>query len=361
MFSLIGEQTAPNLFLHLHFEPDIHCLLYSEKTERQSYDLAEALRMWAEQTRKDIPEIPRILLDHENDYRYVRDVVTENISKLACDSKVILNLTSGTKPMNIGMWEAKKTIPRTTVVYLDGTQVRYMDATSKTEPLIQEPSIRVFVRGYGYTIKETTPLDSSDLHLLVKISEVVASSLDIRYHLADGIIPEKLLSEELVYDLIRACFVSKCDTGLSLCKEYVFKNKGLETLRNFWGGEWLSLFVWKIVREILVDKEIFVGTKLINVSGKKGENEVDVMFFKDWKLYCVECKVSKQIGKNEPFYKIKQVTKDLGGIFAVPVLITTKKSVKAYRDETVKHAVLYEDVVRFTKEVKKIVSGGDQK
>lgn len=362
MFSLIGEQTAPNLFLHLHFEPDIHCLLYSKKTGRQKENLTKAVGMWAEEMRKNKPDIQGVLLEHENNWGYVRDVVTKNMRKLACDSKVILNLTSGTKPMNIGMWEAKKTIPRTTVVYLDGTQVRYMDATSKTEPLRQEPSIRVFVRGYGYEVKETTP-DSSELRLLVRTSEVLATEprvrkwlYDIKKPNTDRVITQRLLPEDLVQDLIKAGFVLEKDGGISICREDVFREKGLKTLENFWTGDWLSLFLWKLIKEKLGNREVLVGTKLVDVSGKQGTNEVDVMFFKDWKLYCVECKVSKQIGKNEPFYKIKQVTKDLGGIFAVPVLVTIRMVQKAYYDDTVKHVVLKEDVTSFMKEIEKILN-----
>jgi len=359
MFSLVGEQTAPNLFLHLHFEPEVHYLIHSKKTEKHAESLAHALVIWAADNRKKKPEIPRVLLEDENNLIYVQNVMQKEIRSIDIDSEVILNITSGTKPMNLGVWETRQMHPRADVVYLDRDLVRHIETKGgKTESLSCEPSIRVFLRAYGYEIVNTTPLRSPFLSLLARTAEKIGMRPDLRARIAQGqAFPKAFFPEELVQKLVRAGFLLDKGNTLEYCEESQFHEKGLRAIENFWSGDWLSLLVWKIVKSALPDKEILVGTKVADVDGKKGTNEIDVLFFKDWTLWCVECKTGKQ-QKNEPYYKIKQVTRDLGGIFAVPVLATTGRVEKAYQDETVRHVVLGKDVYRFGEEITRIVRGG---
>jgi len=358
MFSLVGEQTAPNLFLHLHFEPEVHYLIHSKKTEKHAENLAYAFDMWASDNRKNMPKIPRVLLEDENNWIYVQNAIQEKISRIDKDSEVILNITSGTKPMNLGVWETRQMHPRADVVYLDRDLVRHIKTKGgKTESLRCEPSIGVFLRAYGYKIISTTLLRSPLLRLLARTAEEIGMRPDLRAHILQGkAFPKALLSEELAQKLVQAGFLLDKGNTLEYCKESQFSEKGLRAIEKFWGGDWLSLFVWKIVKSALPDKEILVGTKVADVDGKRGTNEIDVLFFKDWALWCVECKTGKQ-QKNEPYYKIKQVTRDLGGIFAKPVMTTTKMIGKAFHDEAMRLAVLKGNGSHFTDEIIKILKG----
>jgi len=355
MVSLIGEQTAPNLFLHLHFEPDIHYLLHSKKTDKHSKDLATSIGLWADETRKRMPEIPRVLIEKENEWTCVRDKVRAKLKEVGKDSEVILNVTSGTKPMTIGAWEARKSCSSPAdVVYLDGGTIRHLDEKSSTEALKQEPSIRVFLMAYGYEIETTAPLDSPDLNLLARAAETAVERPELRKNLMkSGSLPKALFPEELWRELVKAGFLSENGDDLVCCKEDIFNKKSLEAIEKFWTGDWLSLCAWKIIKDKWPDREVLVGTKLKDVSGKQGYNEVDVLLFKDWKLWCVECKTSKPRNKEEAgkkskpkgdsYYKIKEITRRIGGIFAKPVLVTTKKMERAASDESMGCVVLPEN------------------
>jgi len=355
MFSLIGEQTAPNLFLHLHFKPDIHYLLHSEKTEKHSKDLAASIGFWAGESRNKMPEIQTVLLQEENTWTYVRDVLRGKLEEVGKDSEIILNVTSGTKPMTIGVWEARarSLFLGADVVYLDGGTVRHLDEKSSAETLKQEPSIRVFLRAYGYEISTTLLLELSYLNLLARAAEKIGTEPELRKELmSGGKLSKAFFRDELGQQLVQAGFLSDHGNDLVCCNEHIFKAKGLEAIEKFWSGDWLSLYTWKVVKEILPNREVLVGTKLRDVSGKQGENEVDVLFFNDWKLWCVECKTFKPQSKektgkknkvkSEPYYKIKEITRKIGGIFAKPVLVTTKTMGKAASDDAVEHVVLGE-------------------
>lgn len=202
------------------------------------------------------------ILAVEDDFHSIKNSLANKCIRNA-DDEYIVNLTGGTKIMALAVYEFFNKFPSTQFVYVPFEKNTICNLKTK-----QSISLN-----YRTTLKE--------------------------YFLLNGLVIEEdvtLQPRELSYRVF------------DVCKSRNFSSKIMSYLRSpecnieganhqYLTGKWFEEYVYYRLRdELRLDKEhIATGVKVFNANKKSpwnNDNEADVVFVKDNKLYIIECKVT---------------------------------------------------------------------
>ncbi|MEA2113991.1 MAG: DUF1887 family CARF protein [Thermodesulfobacteriota bacterium] len=324
LVSLVSEQTIPNiLFIKECNSIDIYLFLSSKIMEgkNKSHDIIQACNDVTDNNCTIITVQEDSLQDIE------RQLTKQSFNH---SDNFIVNLTAGTKIMAIGTYDFFKN-KNSKMIYIPIGKNEYhtLYPTSgekkTTKPIDYRIGVHDYLTGYGITIKNPKKINKtlclkteSDQFFLFYIEcgkNELYSLNDLRKYRDKKKVSIGDLSHKSQEILIK-CPVERFRKAEVLRKAEV----------KYLTGEWFEEYVYYLIKTSfnLNEKDIAIGVQI-----ERGgvQNEIDIMFTRENRLYVIECKTStydenqnKNI-LNETLYKISALKKDFG-LFVKPYLFT---------------------------------------
>ena len=280
--SLVSEQTVPNVELINEFreKANEYWFFYSDKTSDQVGWIKKASALEEAQCK-----------DFKID-AFDPNKISEFLDKIDCSNRdFILNITGGTKVWLMVFYERFKEM-KSEIFYLTGqkcTMYKMFPRNSEIYHRLSKPlTLDQYLLALGFKYKKSSPLKSSDL--ASRIFEIVIKNPENHFF---DVYSE--LHELRNNSRFRSLSFEELSEPLRLFLEQIdFPDleKGLNRDDiKYLSGDWLEEYVYyKLKKELeLSDEFIFTGCVLEKNSVN---NEIDVMFVLDHKLYTVECKTA---------------------------------------------------------------------
>ena len=224
-------------------------------------------------------------------------------------TRIIVNLTGGTKIMTLSVFDFFKDEPNVDIYYVTGSGKCYQKIVAggcEEKTFSQSILLEEYLKAYGFSITKSKPSGIS-----------FETTKKTYKHYLEGLF-EKYKDAVVFINLNRKRVIAGDDfyrvSDFLRAIEYVpqVPNELSKTETKYLSGEWFEEYVGtKIKNDLqLSDKNIFVGTTyyktitpkqdlnsvsdLLGVEDceKKPDNELDVIFVKDNTFYVVECKTS---------------------------------------------------------------------
>lgn len=266
LVSIISEHLIPNYHLFQHLKQDIdgHLLITTAKMEALG------------NTNNFINQI-------EEDIVFVKKIVTEassferTLSKLKAElsttsnNKFIVNLTGGTKMVSLAVFSFFQNLNSEIYYVAIGSNscTQFYPVHKASEKFKHSLSLTEYLGLYGYQITY-----NNTLHKSIKFTENLFNEVKVKNYNA------------LQHFKIRTALVDKkCDNMQDL---------------KYYQGLWFEEYVFQLFKDKLnlADSQIALGVHVLKHKEKGlSDNEFDVMFIKNNRLYVVECKSS--IGKKK--------------------------------------------------------------
>lgn len=101
---------------------------------------------------------------------------------------------------------------------------------------------------------------------------------------------------------------------------FVYKQQFRYDDDKFLKGDWLEFLMLYHLNNLGIDSEL--GIKV--TSNREVENEIDLVFIKDYQLYLISCKSGRKNDPNKDLYEIETLRNVAGGTFGKAFLFTTK-------------------------------------
>lgn len=292
LVSIISEHLIPNfhLYKHLNHLIDGHLLISTQKMIDNKF---------VDNYIKFIGDKPYqiILIDASNLYN-ITNVINDYTSKN--NHEYFVNLTGGTKMISIACYEAFRNhkskmyyveIAKNNCIVLDEHEI-------KTEPFNHEITLKEYLGLYGYDFNSNQKLAKTPAQTKLLFNKIKEKNYNALSH--------------------------------QLIKDVVLNNLKLndENESNYYKGLWFEEYIFNLFK----DKNQLNSTQIaLNVQVRKykaigyNDNEFDVMFIKNNKLYVIECKSS--IGKYQEYdknmeaflYKLRASVKEFG-LQVIPIL-----------------------------------------
>lgn len=313
IFCLVSRQAMANVLPVLMFRPE-NVVLFTTPEEKSCADHLQKLF-----NSKGIKVQRNDGLDAYN-YIEFKEIVKMELSKTK--GEVWLNVTGGTKLMALAAYEAfaEKNKP---IIYCntDRNQLIHLFPKLKTEKLQLEIKTSDYLQSYGYKVIGTkTELASEEYfklfdllqsqNLLIKFSNFLDS---YRSQTGSGrILKTYFDKKEKIFS------IQKTANGVFL---FVDKKKFKYNDEGFLKGKWLEYFVMYLLKKQGINAD--VGVKI--VSENNVENEIDLTFIQDYKLFLISCKTGKNTDPNSDIYEIETLRNLAGGTFGKGFLVTTRE------------------------------------
>lgn len=312
IFCLVSRQAMANVLPVLMFQPK-SVVLFTTPEEKQCADNLEKL------FKSKSIKVKRI--DDLNAYDYInfKTAVKSELEKTEGD--VILNVTGGTKLMALAAYESF-TEKNKKIIYCDteNKQIIHLFPQLSTEPLTLNLSIKDYLISYGYEIIATRTKGLSENHkklfnlliekqLLIKFSEFLD---EFRSKSAEN------SGSTTFNDKRNGVFtIQKTPSDYIL---FISKEKFRYDDDKFLKGDWLEYIMLYHLENLGIDSEL--GVKV--TSSGEVENEIDLIFIKDYQLYLISCKSGRKNDPNKDIYEIETLRNVAGGTFGKAFLFTTK-------------------------------------
>lgn len=312
IFCLVSRQAMANVLPVLMYMPE-KVVLFITPEEKPCADNLERL------FKSKKIKVKRINGLNAYDYIGFKETTKEELNNQS--GEVWLNVTGGTKLMALAAYESfaekdKKIIYCNT----ERKQIIHLFPELNTEPLTLNLSIKDYLISYGYEITSTKTEGLNENHkrlfnllidkqLLTKFSEFLdkfrSESANKRYLKTYNDKKNRIFS------------IQKTPSNFIL---FVGKEKFNYNDDAFLRGEWLEYFMLYYLKNQNVNPE--VGVKIL--SGSNVENEIDIIFIKDYQLHLISCKSGRQSDPNRDIYEIETLRNVAGGTYGKGFLVTTR-------------------------------------
>lgn len=335
---LVSGQPMPNL-IPLRMEelkPEKVILLVSPDMEVQAERVERVAREWGIAVEK-IPIAPY-------DLNSARETCM-NLLVHHEKEEVTLNATGGTKIMAFAAFEVFREMGRP-ILYVD-TQDKRIDILSPEGKRIEFKSVmkvRPYLAAYGQNIiagrakREISPAHCSVFHEILRnlgkleegislLNKNASQYLDMRTFPFISAIRQEDFEKEtfrFVLDLFSHHKIVEVDNGTIVYPT----SESVE----FAAGGWLEEYVYTVVSS-LNPTDVRMRVKVqwdFNRSGAP-DNEYDVVFTMNNRLYLIECKTKRFLGRDiehkedEPIYKLDSLRDAAGGLFGRGMLVSYRK------------------------------------
>lgn len=322
LVSLVSEQTIPNvLYIRECNNVDEYVFISTEKMDKKNVS-------------QHIMEASGTVNNENSETVIVKEDSLQDIEKqlkkqpFNREDKFLVNLTAGTKIMAIGVYDFFKNL-NSEIIYIPIGKSHYYrlypGAKTSGEPIKYRIGVKDYLTGYGISIKNPK-----------KIHQITYSITDTRSFF-DFYINQDNDSLMALNDLRGFRGKKKLmlsDVGkrlrMLLCECPIRKFKETQELRKYemkyLTGDWFEEYVYLLLKEYLSldDDAIALG---VQIERENVNNEIDIMFTRENRLYVIECKTSiydsnqeKNI-LNDTLYKLSALKKDFG-LFVKPYLFT---------------------------------------
>jgi hypothetical protein len=270
-------------------------------------------------------------------------VVTETLKSVYNQhesAEWIINLTGGTKPMSIAVYEFFKD-KNVKLIYVNNPKPNvFLDLMAETSiQCTYRPSAEEFLDGYGFEYAKTVAN-------VQKAEERAKRCFELSCLFAANAKSEDLFTQlnHNERDYLRKGKMGLCPQLYEHLTEPIrhsiettFTQKerscGNKYMGEFLTGGWLEVFFWGLLNHHQDKLELWDCHLGIDIR-KKGttsgtNNEIDVAFMKDHTLSFVECKSGSQNNDKDSdvLYKVETIRKQLGALRVKSYLATTTNNI----------------------------------
>lgn len=331
LICLLSGQPVPNLMSCAALQPDRIILVQTFRMK--GFGVADkfqnALKKMNIQVNTQVVDLPE---GKDNDFPFLKDYFRKHLRKAFPEDSFSLNLTGGTKPMSIALYQTFHTHRDAEFFYFDvDFPCEIIDFCEDRRWPVGQIPLDAFLEGYGYhTSKnkkhievaektalkraETTNLlacycNESDFRIWGKANsnrKWVNEAMDSKNPspLKQGVLSP---SAPEITDALAQCFrLQKTPEGSLLGNLKSHEVKYLD-------GGWLEEFIWLTLHQFeqkyqLAD--LHLG-QVIQKSGSNTSNELDISFMRNNTFHVLECKTGFQEKLPLYLYKLYAVTKEL--------------------------------------------------
>jgi len=321
LVSLVSDQTIPNiLFIREQQNIDRYLFISTKKMEekQKSQHIIQA-------SGGDVAGNSKVLLVREDSLQDIEKCL--NSESFEDSDRFIVNLTAGTKIMAIGVHNFFRNLGGK-IIYIPIGKNHYRILHSENEMSNKNIEFRIGVQEYltSYGIEIRNPkkigkttytenktreffdfylqLDDKNLQLLDDLRKYRGKKMTLSAE-----------NEDLI-DFFNACPVLENDDKKELSKKEI----------KYLTGEWFEEYIYFLLKSHLrlSDSAIAIGVQIVR---ENVDNEIDIMFTYENRLFVIECKTSvfdssqERNILNETLYKISALKKDFG-LFVKPYLFT---------------------------------------
>lgn len=312
MFCLVSRQAMANVIPVLMYKPN-KVLLFATPEEKNTADHLEKLF-----NSKNI-NVNRIDDLDAYDYLKFKDCILNEINKASGD--LWLNVTGGTKLMAFAAFEAftekdKKIIYCNT----DRNQIIHLFPKLSIEKLNLNISIDDYLQSYGYKVVSSRTNEVKKEYF--ELFELIESN-NIKLPFANFL--DDYRSQTGSENPLKT-YVDKKNKIFTIQKTpasiilYVNNTKFKFNDEKFLKGDWLEYFMLYSLEKQNIKPE--VGVKIVSASNV--ENEIDIIFIKDYQLYLISCKSGRKNDPNKDIYEIETLRSIAGGTFGKAFLFTVQ-------------------------------------
>lgn len=288
LVSILSKQTIPNYLFIKEMEGQYDQLLFISTIQANRERIGEAIEKALGQGEWTAPPIPRIVVDANNYCEALHQLKEQGLSE---EDHYLVNITGGTKAMSLAVVDYFSLLPHNTIYYLPINN-RYHNITDD----------RISDFSYSLSLKEYFWLYGID----IKVSNAG--------HRQPG------LARQIYNELKQISFSRRTKRLYNPRQRYSQPED-----RHYYNGTWLEEYVYYYCEKLLGLREdqVASGVALYRDDEVSNDNEVDVAFVYQNRLYIIECKVwlSANTEKNrvklnadahEALYKLAAITKDFG-------------------------------------------------
>jgi len=342
---LVSGQPIPNLIpLRMEeFAPDKVILIVSSDMTIPAVRMARIIRDWG------------IAVEEKSIEPYSLDAARSTFLDILAEIEnedVILNVTGGTKIMAFAAFEVFREMKRP-IIYIDtqGKQVQILSPKAGVIPFKGAIKVKPYLASYGQNIIDDGRKDYSVVHHHRPFMDALVKNID---EYIDGI---RTLNGYLAPHRSTRTFPLDIDVGgnlvdskfgaiLSLCQEnglVGIADNGLLVLPDlatveFLSGGWLEEYVFDTVSS-LSPADLRMGLKVEwdQKGSKQPTNEYDVVFTHENRLYLIECKTKRFMGKDKeesndnPIYKLESLKEAAGGLYGKGMLVSYQRLTDAQK------------------------------
>lgn len=282
LVSILSKHTIPNFLFIKEMKGEYDELLFitTEKSESKEVGMyIEVALGW------DKEPIKRILVD-SNDYNLVISQLQEK--NLPTDVHYMVNITGGTKATSMAVAHYFSSFMHSTLYYIPvGNE--YINISNNTKHIID----------YRLTLEEYFWLYGIDIEIEQSLTGTKGEA-------------QSIYNEMLQVDFSRKA------KRISSPHRYESKE-----MKDYYAGKWFEEYTYDLIKRkySLQDKFIARNIKLFR-KGDTNDNEIDVAFVLDNKLYVIECKVRWHVSPHynnyykdqfeDALYKLAAISKDFG-------------------------------------------------
>lgn len=348
LICLLSGQPIPNLMSCIALQPDRIVLVQTFKMRglkiaKKFRDALKKLNITAETLVVNLPE------EKDNEFPFLLKFFRKYLLETFSGDSLSLNLTGGTKPMSIALYETCRTDPKAEFFYFDvDSPCEIIDfCEGRRWPVGQIP-LDAFLAGYGYQIKNRNYIVYAE-NLATERAEttrVIARNCNSREFQIWGYEKNKRAwIEDAINNLgngttklkkgILMPSVPEITTALAECFHLKKMRDGnlLGDLTShdvkYLDGGWLEEFIWFTLyrfRDKYQLADLHLG-QIIQRTGTTTMNELDVSFMRNNTFYHLECKTGFQEKLPDRLYKIYAVSKQLQAIGTKTFLISNSPNI----------------------------------
>jgi hypothetical protein len=314
--SLISEQTIPNVLFSMHFKPERHLFVTTEKSEesKKSDAIIDLL------LKKGIIHSPKDyekIVVNQDDFLDCYSKLKDHLEKQHGGMEYVVNITGGNKIMAIAVYDTFKEIgEKVTIGYIPlgrniFEQLFPLKTPMKEYEIKERLNIEDYLLSYSFTIKNKKALFKIKKN--AEENEKLSSFITHNYEKVMKLL--ELFSKELrdkrksksYYTLSKNLNKELEEVEKTFLKMAGFKVEGdkieqkLDKCKiNFLTGGWLEDYVFNELKELKKGNVIDDLAMALQIeSGSASKNEIDVCFTKDNTFYYIECKSNTHEEKGE--------------------------------------------------------------
>ncbi|SDN92753.1 protein of unknown function [Desulfonauticus submarinus] len=323
---LVSDQPIPNFMplLLTKFKAEKVALLTSKDKLLKSNILKKNIEKFS------MVEIYKIL---PYNLEQIRKQLSNIVNKYKSKYKIYLNLTGGTKIMTMAGFEICKTFNLNSY-YINTYQKQIIHLTPKYD-IETLPSNLInmtqYFNLYGYEVNKKSPSKPKNNHLNA-INKIIAQPKlfsraikTLNFHASESRNKQDLTFKvpTMTTAMKKLLSILKENNILQQINRNVFKFTSFKNL-EFCNGGWLEEYTLYTVSQI---NKIYDFAGTFKVKRENTENEIDVAFCCDNKLFLIECKTKtfrnhKSASTTEPIYKLDSLRQIMGGTFGQAMLIS---------------------------------------
>ncbi|MCL6496006.1 MAG: DUF1887 family protein [Ignavibacterium sp.] len=310
LFCLVSRQAMANVIPVLMYKPN-KVLLFATPEEKNTANHLEKLFISKNIVVNRIDDLDAY------DYLKFKDCILKEINKE--NGNHVLNVTGGTKLMALAAYEAFAEKDKH-IIYCntDRNQIIHLFPKLYTEKLNLNISIDDYLLSYGYKVVATRTDEVKKEYF--KLFELIESK-NLKLNFAKFLNDYRSMTGSgnplrTYYDKKNKIFTIQKTSSSIILSVNEFKIKFDD--EKFLKGDWLEYFMLYSLGKQNIKPE--VGVKI--VSDSNVENEIDIIFIKDYQLYLISCKSGKNTDPNKDIYEIETLRNIAGGTFGKAFLFT---------------------------------------